>query len=61
MPTGDITATAHGTYSVSSAALLTQLNTMNCGGAVAGLETATIWLLPAEYGQVTIIKLARAA
>jgi len=61
MPTGDITASVIGTFTISGAALITALNAANVGGATAGAETATIHLVPSGEGQVMAIKLARAA
>ena len=61
MATGDITATDEGTFTVGSAAMLTELNTLNVGAATAGTETATIVVVSNGQGQATIYKLARAA
>lgn len=61
MATGDVTATQLGVYNISGAALLTALSAMNVGAATNATETATIHLVPHGNGQVSIIKLARAA
>ena len=58
---GDITATDEGTFTVGSAAMLAELNTLNVGGATLGAETATIYIVSNGAGQATIFKLARSA
>ena len=58
---GAITATDEGTFIVGSTDMLTELNTLDVGGATAGAETASIIVVPNGQGQATIYKLARAA
>jgi len=61
MPTGDITASVVGVFNLSGAALITSLSTLNVGGATQGASTADIALVPHGNGQVSVIKLLRAA
>jgi hypothetical protein len=58
---GAITATLEITGSMTDAAFLTELNTLDVGAATAGTETATIYIVPHGNGQASVFKLARAA
>ena len=59
--TGEITATQEGVFTLGSAALKTELDTLNCGAATAGAETTSIILVPCGNNQVQIITLTRTA
>ena len=59
--TGEITATDEGTFIVGSSEMLTELNTLDVGGATAGAELSTIYIVSNGKGQATIYKLARGA
>jgi len=63
MATGDVTATYEGTFDITSAAFLTEMNTLNTGAATVGANTAVIYLIPASDrgDRVHIIKAAQAA
>ena len=62
MATGDVTSTYEGTFDVEAAALLTELDTLNTGGATAGADIKTILLIPSTNGrQIHIFTIARAA
>ena len=63
MVTGDVTSTYEGTFDIDSAALLTELDTLNTGAATAGADTRSIILVPtgANGNQVHIFTIARAA
>ena len=58
---GAITATLEITGTMTDAAFLTELNTLDVGAATAGTETATIHIVPHGNGQASVFKLARAA
>lgn len=61
--TGEITSTYEGRFDAGSAALLTELNTLNSGAATAGADIKSIILLPVGVsGQsVDVYTLARTA
>jgi len=61
MGVGDVTSTYEGTFDVSSAALLTELDTLSTGAATAGADTKSIEIVNVGNGQVAIFTLARAA
>ena len=62
MATGDITSTYEGTFKYDSAALLTELNTLNTGAATAGADIKSIVIVPASDGiNVHVYTLARLA
>jgi len=63
MATGDITSTYEGRFTTGSAALLTELDTLNTGAATAGADTKTIILVPVGINadSVDIYTLARLA
>lgn len=62
MATGDITSTYEGTFRVDSAALLTELDTLNTGAATAGADIKSIVLVPDTEGKnISVFTLARAA
>tara|TARA_Y100000310_G_C20644034_1_gene795579 strand:+ start:92 stop:280 length:189 start_codon:yes stop_codon:yes gene_type:complete len=62
MATGDVTSTFEGSFAAGSAALLTELDTLNTGAATAGADTKSIILVPAGDGQsVDVYTIARAA
>lgn len=61
MALGDVTSTYEGTFDIASAALLTELDTLNTGAATAGADTTSIMLVPSADGrQVHIFTIARA-
>ena len=59
--TGEITSTYEGTFKYDSAALLTELDTLNSGAATAGADTKSIKLVYVGDGQVAVFTLARTA
>lgn len=63
MATGDITSTYEGTFDVTSAALLTELNTLGTGAATSKDDITSIIIVPAGVSteRVHIFTLARAA
>mgnify|MGYP003145564094 CR=1 FL=1 len=62
MATGDVTSTYEGTFAADSAALLTELDTLNTGAATAGSDTTTIILVPEVSGKnIHVYTIARAA
>ena len=63
MPTGDITSTYEGRFDAGSAALKTELDTLNTGAATAKDDIKTIVLVPVGVsGQsVDVYTLARLA
>lgn len=62
MATGDITSTYEGVFDATSAALLTELDTLNTGAATAGADIKSIVIVPTGNGkQVFVYTLARAA
>ena len=62
MVTGDVTSTYEGTFEVSSAALITELDTLNTGAATAGADTKSIILVPEINGKnIHVFTIARAA
>lgn len=61
MATGDVTSTYEGTFDVDSAALLTELDTLNTGAATAGADTTSIELVYVGNGQVAVYTIARSA
>jgi len=63
MATGDITATYEGAFDITSAAFLTEMNTLNVGAATVGSNTAVIYIIPDQNmsNMVHIIKAAQAA
>lgn len=62
MAVGDVTSTYEGTFDIASAALLTELDTLNTGAATAGADITSIILVPSANGrQVSIFTLTRAA
>ena len=62
MALGDITSTYEGTFDIDSAALITELDTLNTGAATAGADIKTIHLVPSADGkQISIFTMARAA
>ena len=62
MATGDVTSTFEGVFKIGSAALLTELDTLNTGAATAGADTTSIILVPCGSGeQVAIYTIARSA
>ena len=63
MTLGDITSTYEGTFAASSAALLTELDTLNTGAATAGADIKSIVIVPTGGGdaKVHVFTLARAA
>jgi len=62
MALGDVTSTYEGTFAISSAALITELDTLNTGAATAGADTKSIIIVPSANGQqVSIFTIARSA
>lgn len=62
MVTGDVTSTYEGEFARGSAALLTELDTLNTGAATAGSDTKTIILVPSADGKsIQVYTIARAA
>ena len=62
MAVGDVTSTYEGTFLLDEAALLTELDTLNTGGATAGADIKSIILVPSSDGkQISIYTIARAA
>lgn len=62
MALGDITSTFEGSFDVTSAALLTELDTLNTGAATVGADITEIKLVPSADGrQVHVFTLTRAA
>lgn len=63
MVTGDVTSTYEGSFVQGSAALLTELDTLNTGAATAGADTKSVLLVPdgARDGVVHVYTIARAA
>ena len=63
MALGDVTSTFEGRFDAGSAALTTELNTLNTGAATAGADTVSIILVPAGVnGQhVDVYTITRAA
>ena len=62
MALGAITSTYEGTFDVTSAALLTELDTLNTGAATVGADITEIKLVASADGrQVHIFTLTRAA
>jgi len=62
MALGDITSTFEGSFLRGSAALLTELDTLNTGAATAGADITSIILIPSADGQsVDVYTLTRAA
>lgn len=62
MALGAITSTYEGTFDIGSAALLSELDTLNTGAATAGADIKTIHLVPSANGrQISIYTMARAA
>ena len=62
MATGDITSTYEGTFKFDSAALLTELDTLNTGAATAGADIKTIVMIAASNGiDIHVYTLARLA
>ena len=62
MALGDITSTYEGRFDAGSAALLTELDTLNTGAATAGADIKSILIVPLGDGQsVDVYTLARAA
>ena len=62
MGLGDITSTYEGTFDIDSAALITELNTLNTGAATAGDDIKTIHLVASSDGkQISIFTMTRAA
>ena len=61
MTAGDITATDEGTFVVGSSEMLSELDGLAVGGATAGTELATIYIVSNGIGQATIYKLLRSA
>ncbi len=62
MALGDITSTYEGTFNIDSAALITELDTLNTGAATAGADIKSIVLVPSADGkQISIFTMARAA
>ena len=61
MATGDITATLEITGTMTDAAFLTELNTLNTGAATAGADISSIVIVPHGNGQASVFKLARTA
>ena len=59
--TGEITSTYEGTFTLDSAALLTELNTLNSGAATAGADTKTINMVYVGEGKIAVYTLARTA
>jgi len=55
MTTGDLTLTAHGSYSISGAALLSTVSTMNIS-----TSSGMLYLIPTANGtQISVYKLER--
>lgn len=62
MALGDITSTYEGTFDITAAALLTELDTLNTGAATVGADVTEIKIVPSANGrQVPIFTLTRAA
>ena len=62
MAVGDVTSTYEGTFNIDDAALLTELDTLNTGGATAGADIKNIILTSSADGkQVSIFTISRAA
>jgi len=63
MALGDITSTYEGRFDAGSAALLTELDTLNTGAATAGADIKSIVIVPVGVsGQsVDVYTIARAA
>ena len=63
MATGDVTSTYEGTFDPTTAAILTELNTLNTGAATSKDDTKSIILVPAGINGnlVHIFTIARAA
>ena len=63
MAAGDVTSTFEGRFDAGSAALLTELDTLNTGAATAGADTVSIILVPVGVsGQsVDVYTITRAA
>jgi|TARA_Y100000310_G_scaffold172751_1_gene172873 hypothetical protein len=62
MALGDVTATFEGTFDITSAAFITEMDTLNTGAQTAGGDTKSIILVPAGnlMNQVHIVTIARA-
>lgn len=63
MVVGDVTSTYEGTFIASSAALLTELDTLNTGATTAGGDITSIILVPTGGGdsKVHVFTITRAA
>ena len=59
--TGEITSTYEGTFKLDSAALLTELDTLNSGAATAGADIKSIEIVYIGNGEVAVYTLARTA
>ena len=63
MVTGDVTSVYEGTFDITSAAFITEMDTLNTGAATAGSDTKTVILVmdPNMKNLVHIVTIARAA
>ena len=62
MAVGDITSTFEGTFDYDSAALITELDTLNTGAATEGADVTSIEIIPIpNTKQVMVFTLTRAA
>ena len=62
MAAGDITSTYEGTFDITDAALLTELDTLSTGAATAGADVTSVILVPSANGQqISIFTITRAA
>jgi len=62
MALGDVTSTYEGTFAISDAALLTELDTLNTGAATAGADITSVLLVPSANGQqISVFTITRAA
>lgn len=63
MVTGDVTSTYEGSFDITSAAFLTELDTLNTGAATAGADTTSIILVMDSNmaNMVHVITISRAA